>query len=167
MNNRVVEKSDYEYLSDWDRYFIRMCITVASKSKDPSTKVGSVVVDQQNTLVSAGYNGFPRRIADTDARLNSREEKYPRVIHAELNALLFSKRDITGCTLYASAIPCDVCSLPIIQCGISRIVAIHNADYETRWRDMIMRSLANFNEAGIEVIVVTGIDSDMKLLNQQ
>lgn len=49
----------------WDTYFIQMANLVASKSKDDSTKVGCIIVSADNTVLSMGYNGFPRGVRET------------------------------------------------------------------------------------------------------
>ena len=49
----------------WDTYFIKMADLVASKSKDDSTKVGCIIVSADNTVLSMGYNGFPRGVSET------------------------------------------------------------------------------------------------------
>jgi dCMP deaminase len=49
----------------WDEYFIKMAFLVAEKSKDPSTKVGCVIVGPDNEIRSTGFNGFPRGVAET------------------------------------------------------------------------------------------------------
>ncbi|MDP8268300.1 MAG: hypothetical protein P9L97_06175 [Candidatus Tenebribacter davisii] len=81
----------------WDNRFIKLAEHIAFWSKDPSTKVGSVITDNKR-IVSLGFNGYPKGIPDDD--LNNRQNKYAKVIHGELNAILFSKEDLTGFTLY-------------------------------------------------------------------
>ena len=43
---------------DWDNYFINIADEVATRSKDPSTQVGAVIVDKNHRPVSFGHNGF-------------------------------------------------------------------------------------------------------------
>ena len=50
----------------WDEYFMGMAVLSALRSKDPSTQVGAVIVNDENKVVSIGYNGMPRNIADED-----------------------------------------------------------------------------------------------------
>lgn len=52
-------------MNSWDEYFIRMAMFVAQKSKDDSTQVGCVIVSTDNTVLSMGYNGFPRGVRET------------------------------------------------------------------------------------------------------
>ncbi|WLB77042.1 deoxycytidylate deaminase [Bradyrhizobium elkanii] len=86
----------------WDRYFLKVAQAVSTASKDPSTKVGAVIVRPDRTMASFGYNGFPRGIADTDERLNNREVKYDLVVHGEINAILTAREPLHG---YANAPP--------------------------------------------------------------
>ena len=58
----------------WDKRFLEMAGLVASWSKDPSTKVGTIAV-RNRTVIAQGYNGFPRGIND-DERYDNRTVKY-------------------------------------------------------------------------------------------
>ena len=111
---------------DWDCYFMAMAHLSAKRSKDPSTKVGAVIVDELKHIVGIGYNGFPNGCSDDEfpwSREGEYEEtKYPYVVHAELNAILNSTKDLRGCTIYVSLFPCNECAKAIIQSGIKKIV---------------------------------------------
>lgn len=111
---------------NWDTYFMGMAHLSSFRSKDPSTQVGAVIVDERKHVVGIGYNGFPCGCSDDefpwsrDGMFN--DTKYPFVVHAELNAILNSTRDLKGCTIYVSLFPCNECAKAIIQSGICRIV---------------------------------------------
>ena len=102
----------------WDRRFLDRAIALADWSKD-ATKVGAVIYDSNNRPVSEGYNGLPRGLPD-DTEIYALDTRI--VIHAEVNAILFARRDLTGCTLYVSQPTCALCAALIIQSGISRVV---------------------------------------------
>ena len=76
----------------WDEYFMGVALLAARRSKDPSTQVGACIVDDDNRILSTGYNGFPYGCSDEEypwAREgDSNDTKYPYVVHAELNAIL-------------------------------------------------------------------------------
>lgn len=111
-------------VNDWDLYFIEEAKLIATRSKDPSTKVGSVIVDKNKAIVSKGYNGFARGVGDYPDRYANRELKYKMIVHAERNAIIFAKRDLEGCTLYTwPFMPCAPCAAMVIQAGIKRVVA--------------------------------------------
>ena len=110
----------------WDEYFMGLAHLSAMRSKDPSTQVGAVIVSGEHRVVSIGYNGFPNGCSDDEFPWDREGDfgatKYPYVVHAELNAILNSKNDLRGCSIYVSLFPCNECAKAIIQSGISRIV---------------------------------------------
>ena len=105
----------------WDEYFISMAILISMRSVDPSQKNGCVIVDNNNKVLSIGYNGFPRGSKDHLIPL-TRPEKYLFIEHAEKNAILNKQFDITNSTLYVTGFPCLACIRSIIQSGIKRVV---------------------------------------------
>ena len=107
----------------WDMYYLAIAHTVSRKSKDPSTKCGCVIARSDRRPVSFGYNGFPQRVYDNPDLLNARDRKYPLIIHAEMNALIFAKADITQCICYTwPFMPCARCAVMLIQAGIGVVV---------------------------------------------
>jgi dCMP deaminase len=119
--------------SKWDIRFLDLAKLVSSWSKDPSTKVGAVIVDSKNRIVSIGFNGFPHKIKD-DVRLQYRDMKYNRIIHAECNAIMFANKPLEGCTIYTYPFqPCSTCASMIIQSGISRVVTLPLKEEYDRW----------------------------------
>lgn len=110
-----------ENCPSWDEYFINIARGVSKRSKDPSSQMGCVIVDEKNRPISFGYNGM---IAGCDENFMTWERpmKYHLVLHAEINAILFAKRDLKGCKLYSVAAPCENCLKYILQTGIRTIV---------------------------------------------
>jgi len=134
----------------WDVRFLEMARNSAMWSKDPSTKVGSVIVDDDKRVISVGYNGFPKGVADNE-RLNDREEKYKMIVHAERNALLFANKNVKDCHIYTYPfIPCSVCAGMIIQAGIKRVVSVKNKN--SRWQEDFKVSRNLFHESGVILI---------------
>lgn len=132
----------------WDIRFLDLAKLVSTWSKDPSTKIGAVITDRDNKIVSLGYNGFPKKLADDD-RLNDRETKYKIIIHGEMNAILSASRPLDECTLYTYPfMPCPRCASMVIQTGISRIVSYKNTN--ERWAEEFKLSLDLFKESNIE-----------------
>lgn len=147
----------------WDDHFLRLTLEHAKMSKDPSTRVGAVIIGPDREIRSAGFNGFPRGIADTSERLTNRETKLELVVHAEMNAVLNAARvgiPMKGCTLYLSATddtgavwggpPCVRCTVEVMQAGISCIVSRPFKAVPSRWKDSIEKARALLVEAGVE-----------------
>ena len=115
----------------WDEYFISMAILNSQRSKDPNTKVGACIVDEDHKIVSNGYNGMPVGCDESQLSWNKGEgldSKYLYVCHAEFNAIL-NTRDgaaLKGCTLYVTLFPCNECTKAIIQKGIKEVVYLDN-----------------------------------------
>ena len=138
----------------WDEYFIEMAEFVSTKSKDPSTKYGAVIVRPDHTVAATGYNGFPRGMLDNKEFYENRTIKYQRTIHCEMNAVLTAREPVAGYTLYIwQGISCDRCAPHMIQAGITRVVYPKlETGYSKRWAEEIKTSIANFKEAGVEVV---------------
>ena len=137
-------------IKKWDLRFLEMARNAAGWSKDPSTKVGSIIVDDDKRVISVGYNGFPKGVND-DERLDNREEKYKVIVHAERNALLFANKNVEGCHIYTYPfMPCSVCAGMIIQSGIKRVVTVRNKN--SRWQQDFEVSRGLLHESGIVLI---------------
>ncbi|MDR2098475.1 MAG: hypothetical protein LBO78_00415 [Rickettsiales bacterium] len=106
----------------WDEYFMDIAEVVAKKSKDPSTKNGCVIVDSFHRPVSFGYNGWIQGADESKMTWDERPMKYYFSIHSEMNAMIFAKRDLTGCTLYNVYATCENCLKFLLQAGITRFV---------------------------------------------
>ena len=142
-----------EHVLSWDEYFMGLAHLSAMRSKDPSTQVGAVIVDQEHKVVGIGYNGLPIGCSDDefpwDREGGMLETKYAFVVHAELNAILNSTRNLHGCTLYVSLFPCNECAKAIIQSGIRKIVY---EDDKYAAADNVIASKKMLNAAGVELV---------------
>lgn len=156
----VGEFKDYQPPS-WDRLFMRLVYEYASKSKDPSSKIGAVIARDRRPVLF-GYNGFPEGVEDSPERLNDRDTKYMMVEHAERNAIDMAARfgisTVDG-ILYTQVLPCAGCAKAIIQARIREIVLHQPADeyFQTRssasanWKKDHEFSKIMFSEAGVQI----------------
>jgi len=151
--------------NNWDTRFLYLAKEVSTWSKDPSTQIGAVIVNENRRILATGYNGFPRGIFDKDERLNNREEKYKLVVHAEMNAIYnatFNGVSLDKATLYVWGLPaCSECAKGIIQVGIKKVVMadINKVD---RWQKSFEISKTLFDEASIEykMVEVNGLQKN-------
>lgn len=139
-------------VTKWDRRFLELSELVSTWSRDPSTKCGAVIVRSDNTVLSLGYNGFPRGMKDDAELYDDRPTKYARTVHAEMNAMLTAHGQATGCTLYTwPFISCERCAVHMIQGGITRAVCpVIPPSIAERWAENRAKTLAFFAEAGME-----------------
>lgn len=137
----------------WDRRFLQLAETVAQWSKDPSTKVGAVIVRPNKTIVSLGYNGFPRGVVDKPVMYEDRPKKYARIVHAEANAIVSAAEPLTGYTIYTHPLPvCNECMKLVIQSGIKRCVGIALTPSEVeRWAESLRVAREMADQANVEV----------------
>lgn len=142
-----------ENVLSWDQYFMGLAHLSAFRSKDPSTQVGAVIVDEKHRVVSIGYNGLPRGCDDNEFPWGRDggmlDSKYAFVVHAELNAILNSPRPVTGCAIYVSLFPCNECAKAIIQSGITKIVYESDKYADT---DAVKASKRMLIAAGVELL---------------
>lgn len=150
------------YIS-WDEYFMGVAILASQRSKDPNTQVGACIVNDDNKIMSVGYNGLPRGCSDDEfpwARTGEKdsETKYPYVCHAELNAILNAGgNSLKGCRIYVALFPCNECAKAIIQSGIKEVIYISDKYKDT---DLVMASKRMLQCAGIKL---TPFESDKSI----
>lgn len=145
---------------DWDGYFLNIAEVVRGKSKDPSTKIGAVIVGPENQILSTGFNGFPRGVDETLLVRWERPAKYDYVEHAERNAIYNAARHgiaLRGCTLYFVGMgppttPCTDCARATIQSGITRVVSRPFKELPEHWFDNLQRAAIMLDEAGVELV---------------
>ena len=138
----------------WDIRFLKLATHISEWSKDPSTKVGCVVVGPDREIRSTGFNGFPRGIQDSDDRLTNRDLKYPLICHAEENEIMHAARiglALEGCTAYVTWPPCTRCARSLIQAGVSEIVIPSGLEIPDRWRDDFEMSMGLLREACVKI----------------
>lgn len=149
----------------WDEYFMGIALLSAKRSKDPSTQVGACIVDEDNKVVSIGYNGMPRQLDEDKLTWEKGEglnSKYLYVCHAEFNAILNIRNgsSLKGCTLYVTLFPCNECAKAIIQTGIKKIIYLSD-----KYADSIstLASKKMFELAGVKVEKYQGRYSEVIL----
>ena len=135
---------------EWELRFLALAGQIASWSKDPSTKVGAVIVREDRTIASVGYNGFPRGVKDTPAVYADRPQKLLRTVHAEMNAILSAREPLEHCYLFVSPLfPCATCAGAIVQSGIQRVVARMGTLPEA-WQDSFAATREMFDQSGVD-----------------
>lgn len=121
----------------WDEYFMLQAMLAAFKSKDPSTKVGSVFVDKNNHQITMGYNGFVAGIDESkltwgkDANSPLEFQKYGYVVHSEANAILHAGRSLEGSRAYVTLFPCNECAKLIASSKVSEVVYLSDKHQES------------------------------------
>lgn len=143
---------------DWHEYFFNLARAASLKSKDPSTKVGCIIVGPNNEVRTLGFNGFARNVNDDIPERWVRPLKYQWIEHAERNAIYNAARcgiPLDGCKIYLDWCPCNDCARAIIQAGIKEVFidgdseSFNNKELQERWKQQIDISQDMFKEAGV------------------
>lgn len=150
----------------WEEYFMILALVASLKSKDSSTQVGAVIVDNKTRkVISSGYNGFPRYL-DDDKIPQTRPEKYLYVVHAELNAILHAERQLNDCTMYVSVYPCSECMKAAIQTGIKTVVYLNELSGDD-WQKSKEATEKMAELAGVEIRQFTGSNEIIDFLQSK
>lgn len=145
-------------MTTWQRKHFDVAILKASGSKDPRTKVGCVIINPENIELSSGYNGFARKVRDTQERLNDRATKLMLTVHAEANAVAAAARighSLLGSTAYVTLPVCAACAGLLIQAGVAKIfnLAENNVGEglaNSDWRASCRIAIDMMEEAGVK-----------------
>lgn len=127
-----MKREDY---INWNEYFMGVAILASKRSKDPNTQVGACIVDENNIILSTGYNGFPYGCSDDKFPWDRSGEdtKYKYVVHAELNAILNARgKNLNNARIYVDLFPCNECAKAIIQSGIKEVVYLYDKYADTK-----------------------------------
>lgn len=123
MNGNYVWQDHYGRVQ-WKYYFLGLCFIINQRSYDPSTKQGCVITDQENTILSVGYNSPPRKCNEDEVSLE-RPNKYDWMVHAEEAAIINASRSGVGLKdsiFYVTGKPCVRCLRGIINCGAKKLI---------------------------------------------
>ena len=138
----------------WDEYFMLQAILASFKSKDPSTKVGCLLVNQENHQIGMGYNGFVAGIDESslpwgkDPSYGREHQKYGYVVHAEANALLHSSESLDGARCYVTLFPCNECAKLLASKKIGEVIYLSDKHKD---REYCKISKRIFQLAGISM----------------
>lgn len=154
----ILENYPTPMSDSWIKYFMSIATVVASKSKD-RTKVGCVLVSPTNKqILSTGFNGFCRDVADTTERYADREVKMDYVVHAEANAICFAASSgmrTDGSYAFITLPPCHSCAKLLKQVGVTNIFYMEDRslaptqEIKDDWRKKQQLSLDILREAKI------------------
>ena len=143
---------------NWDKYFLDISEVIKTKSKDKYTKIGAIIVNEDNVILSTGYNSFPKGLNDNLEDRQERPIKYFYFEHAERNAIYNAAKNgikLNGSKMYiTSGIPCADCCRGIINSGIKTVYCkeICTTNNKEKWEESQRISMEMFNECGVEVI---------------
>jgi dCMP deaminase len=144
-------------MNNWNNRWLSLCDLVATWSKDKSSKFGCVIVSDKQSVLSLGWNGFPRDINDDIQNRHDRPTKYMWTEHAERNAIYNAASigiPLLGATVYVNGVPCADCARAIIQSGIKKVIMADK--FLETYKESQDVALSMLAEAGIETEILNG-----------
>lgn len=147
----------------WDIRFLELARHIAQWSKDPSTKCGAVIV-RKKFIVSVGFNGFARYTDDSPEYYADRDYKLENVIHAEENAIISARQDLTGTSMHTATAICSHCTAQVINAGITKVMIPCKEEdplsNREDWNKSLELAQIQFDMAGIPLRIMdpTGFD---------
>lgn len=140
--------------------FLKIAQDCAAASKDPRYKIGAVIFDADGNIVSTGYNGAPRNVADLPERYQKPEKQF-YIAHAEENAISQAARrgvSTMNCAMLIwGKTPCANCARMIIQAGIKSILFEKEDIAESTYAQSFKAAFTMFKEAGIRINYIKGV----------
>jgi dCMP deaminase len=132
--------------------YSQLTYAISQFSKDPDKKVGSIFLHPKTfQILSTGYNGFPRKVNETNKRWK-KPEKYKWVVHSEQNGIYNATLNgvkLKNSILFTTKFPCNDCAKGLIQAGIKQIYTYKpNLKHKT-WGESMKISLKMFKETNI------------------
>lgn len=131
--------------SSWQEYFMGIAESIAQRGTCDRAFVGAVIVNNDNRIVSTGYNGSisgDNHCIDSEHKM--RDGHCIRTIHAEQNALYYCAKEgikVKNCSIYVTHFPCLNCTKALIQSGINHIY--YKNDYRIDEYALELLNIAN------------------------
>ena len=135
--------------------FMPIAWSFASMSRDPSTKVGALLLGGRYEVLASGWNGAPRGCnADKDERYSDRNQKLWWATHAEANAVANAAMAGTsthGAVLVVTHPPCITCAKLAVQAGVAMVICNGpDAGFALRWASDLELTKRLFKEVGVK-----------------
>lgn len=146
-------------LSNWNWKYLSQAVFISGWSKDPSKKVGCVISNEFDIPIGQGFNGFPKGVKDDPEVMKDKERKRLRMVHAEMNAISFSTKELSGSTFHVTHRVCAACARNIIQHRPKKVISLYDdtgtlPELSEYWKTSMKEASAMFKEADIDYVHV-------------
>lgn len=137
----------------WADVMMDLAFRMSKRSHDAQTQHGSVICNDDNEIITTGYNGFMRGIDDS-LLPNVRPEKYEFMIHSEISAILTCARQgrpTKGMTIYVTGMPCLRCLQYIHQAGIKKVIYGNHTSHMQQSAESQIKSRIVVELSGLDI----------------
>jgi len=134
-----------------DEYFMSLAIMASLRSTCLHRKVGCILIDSNDHILSTGYNGAPREITNCcDSLKCSRTTSGEKLdeclaVHAEQNAIIQCKDNFKITTIYCTNLPCPTCYKMILNTSALNLFYLYNYKNKLIKKDVFTSTSLKFN----------------------
>lgn len=113
----------------WDEFWFTLALFYSTRGTCDRLRAACILVDKNNRLVGAGYNGsLPRHPHCDEVGHLMVDGHCIRTLHAEVNAILHSTGDLEGATAYVLGTPCIDCVRKLLAKQVNKIIFTRDYD---------------------------------------
>ncbi|MDD3399693.1 MAG: deaminase [Candidatus Paceibacterota bacterium] len=147
----------------WDEFWFTLALFYSTRGTCDRLRAACLLVDRNNRLVGAGYNGsLPGHPHCDEVGHLMVDGHCIRTLHAEVNAILHSTADLEGATAYVLGTPCIDCVKKLISKSVKRILFTRDYDNKARGGEHI------FELAEISGVEMKRVDMDFdEVINKE
>ena len=122
----------------WHEFWFALALFYSTRGTCDRLKVACLLVDKNNRLIGAGYNGsLPGHPHCDEVGHLMVNGHCLRTLHAEVNAIMHSTGDLEGATAYVLGTPCIDCVKKILAKKVKRIFFVRDYDNKSKGGDYI------------------------------
>lgn len=134
----------------WDDWFMGIALLSSQRSKCKS-KSGACIVNPEKIIAGIGYTGLPsgfddRKLLKKNVDNSCRNED---LVYGIINAILNTKHDLKGCSIYVNSFPFHESAKMIVQSGIKKVYYLNDFD---KTNESMIASKRMFEAKNIELI---------------
>lgn len=133
----------------WEEFWFTLALFYSTRGTCDRLKAACLLVDKNNRLVGAGYNGsLPGHPHCDEAGHLIVDGHCLRTLHAEVNAIMHSIGDLEGSTAYVLGTPCIDCVKKLLAKKVKRIIFARDYENQSRGGEYIFELAKT---SGIEI----------------
>lgn len=126
------------YRPSWDEFWFTLALFYSTRGTCDRLRIASVIVDKNNRLLGAGYNGsLPGAPHCDDVGHLMADGHCIRTLHSEVNAILNSTGSLEGATIYMIGTPCIDCTKQLLSKGVNKFLYAKAYDNQARGGDTV------------------------------
>lgn len=122
----------------WEEFWFTLALFYSTRGTCDRLRIACLLVDKNNRLVGAGYNGsLPGHPHCDEVGHMMVDGHCLRTLHAEVNAILHSTGELEGATAYVLGTPCIDCVKKLLAKKVKKILFTRDYDNKNKGGEYI------------------------------